>query len=348
MGAANSAQLPLRTVEILQSIVQAYIETGEPVASRTISRRWSHGQLSPASIRNIMADLSEDGYLDQPHTSSGRVPTEKAFRLYAQTLTHRSMPQAEMERVRVELGSAETVEDQVERSSHLLTELTRNVGIAAAIPNASQTLDQVELLPLSDSRVLMIVVTRDRMVRNRVVPVDHPMTQDELGSIRNYINRNFNGWNFSAIQGEIHRRLVEERAAFDETFRRLIVLYDKGLLDFGLTPEFHLEGASNLVGIELHLTREKMRELFRALEEKKRILHLLETFLDQPTGEVAVHVGLADIHPSMGELSLIGLSVTAPGGYSGRIAVLGPMRMNYGKVISTVLQVGRAFRSLPV
>jgi heat-inducible transcriptional repressor len=90
-----------------------------------------------------------------------------------------------------------------------------------------------------------------------------------------------------------------------------------------------------------------MRELFRALEEKKRILELLETFLDQPAGEIAVHVGLSDVHPSMGELSLIGLSVTAPGGYSTRIAVLGPMRMNYGRVISTVLQVGRVFRNLP-
>ena len=245
-------------------------------------------------------------------------------------------------------GPTESLEDQVERSSHLLTELTRNIGIAAAIPTANQTLDQIELLPLSEQRVLMIVVTRDRMVRNRVVPVDQPMGADELASIRNYVNRNFSGWNIGAIQGEIRRRLAEESAAFDETFKRLIVLYDKGLLDFELTPEFHLEGAANLVGFELHLTREKMRELFRALEQKKRILQLLETFLDQPSGEVAVHVGLEEVHPSMTELSLIGLSVTAPGGYSARIAVLGPMRMNYGRVISTVLQVGQAFRSRPV
>jgi heat-inducible transcriptional repressor len=186
------------------------------------------------------------------------------------------------------------------------------------------------------------------MVRNRVVTLDQEIGPDDLISIRNYINRNFSGWIMSAIHTELQRRLAEERAAYDETLKKLIVLYDKGMLDLDPTPEVHMEGASNLVGIEFHLTREKMRDLFRALEEKQRILHLLERFLEHASDEVAVHVGLGDEHPSMGELSLIGLNVALPGGISARIAVIGPMRMNYSKVISAVLQVGQAFRSLPV
>jgi heat-inducible transcriptional repressor len=348
MGAAKNPQLPSRAVEILHSIIRTYIESGEPVASRTISRRWARGQLSPASIRNIMADLSEEGFLEQPHTSAGRVPTEKAFRVYAQSLTGRPVPAADVERLRTEIGGAETVEDRMERSSHLLTEMTRNVGIAAAIPTAAQVLDQVELLPLADRRVLMIVVTRDRVVRNKVVALDEPMPQDELVSIRNYINRNFSGWDLGAIQIEIRRRLAEERAAYDQNFRKLLLLCDQGLLNPGLTPELHMEGASNLVGLELHLTREKMRELFHALEEKKRILEILEQFLHGPSDHVTVRVGLGEVHPSMGELTFIGLSVPAPGGFTARIAVLGPMRMNYSKAISAVVQVGRVFGSLPV
>ena len=347
MGVARQSQLPSRTVEILHSIVQTYIETGEPVASRTISRRWTHGRLSSATIRNVMADLSEDGYLAQPHTSAGRVPTEKAFQSYARTLATRTVATSEVTRAISELCSAETVEGRVEKSSHLLTALTHNVGIAAAIPTAGQTLDQVELMPLADHRVLMIVVTRDRMVRNRVVTLDEPLTQEDLTSIRNYINRNFSGWVLSAIHAELLRRLAEERAAYDETLKKLILLYDKGLLDLGVTAEIHMEGASNLVGVEFHLTHEKMRALFQALEEKKRILQLLEQFLEHPSDAVAVHVGLGAAHPSMDELSLIGLNVSLPGGMTARIAVLGPMRMNYGKVISAVLQVGQAFRSLP-
>jgi heat-inducible transcriptional repressor len=113
-----------------------------------------------------------------------------------------------------------------------------------------------------------------------------------------------------------------------------------------MAPEVHVEGASNLIGLDLHLTRERLRELFRALEQKKRILMLLDRFLEEPQGELAVRVGLADADPSMAELSLVGLTVTLPGGLSGKIAVLGPMRMNYQKAISAVLHVGQAFGSI--
>jgi heat-inducible transcriptional repressor len=225
--------------------------------------------------------------------------------------------------------------------------LTKNVGIAAAIPTATQTLDRVELLSVPDRRVLMIVVTRDRMVRDRLVMLDEAVSQDELNSIRNYINENFGGWVFSDIEAELRRRLEKESAVYDAILRKLAVFFGKGLLDLGLTPEVHMEGTSNLVGLDLHLTGEKMRELFRALEQKKKILQLLERFLERPNGEVGVQVGLGDVHPSMRQLSLIGICVSLPSGMSARIAVLGPMRMNYAKIISTVFHVGQTFRSLP-
>jgi heat-inducible transcriptional repressor len=194
----------------------------------------------------------------------------------------------------------------------------------------------------------MIVATRDGMVRHRVVHVDEQMLPGELASIRNYLNRDFSGWTLEAIQAELRRRMAAERAAYDATFKKLILLYDKGLLDLGLEPEVHMGGTSNLVGIELHLTRERMRELFRALEEKERILQLLERFLEGPSEDVTVRVGLGEVHPSMAGLALIGLNLPLSGGLSAKIAVLGPMRMNYSRVISAVLGVGEAFRSLPV
>src|SRR5579863_10779004 len=153
-----------RTQEILNSIVRAYIETGEPVGSRTISKR-RHDGLSPASSRNAMSDLADEGYLSQPHTSAGRIPTEKAFRYYVGSLAAGRFPTAEAQRVRAELSEADTVEGRVERSSHILTQLTHNVGIAAAMPTGGQVLDQIELIALSEGRILMILATRDRMVR---------------------------------------------------------------------------------------------------------------------------------------------------------------------------------------
>jgi heat-inducible transcriptional repressor len=333
-----------RHLAILHSVVQTYIETGEPVASRTVARRLRE-DLSPATIRNIMADLYEEGYLAQPHTSAGRIPTEKAFQSYVESLSQRRILSAELERLRRELSDLETMQARVERSSHILTEMTRGLGIAAAIPTPSQTLDQVELVSLPERRVLMIVATRDHMVRNRVVSVNQELHPDELQSIRNYLNQNFRGWLLSDIQRELDMRLKQESAAYDSILRRLNELYEKGLLELGLAPEVHFEGASNLVGIDLHLTKEKMRDLFRALEQKKKVLFLLDRFLEPRQGELAVRVGLSEAHPAMSELSIIGISVNLPSGLSGKIAVVGPMRMNYEKVISAVLHVGQAFGS---
>ncbi len=342
--------LTRRTIDVLHSIVESYIETGEPVASRTISRGYGDA-LSAASIRNVMADLYDEGYLSQPHTSAGRIPTAKAFRSYVenhvQSLGERRVLAPELQRLRAELGHLATTDARIERSSRILTQMTRSVSIAAAIPTSAQTLDQIELIALADRRVLMIVITRDQMVRNRVVALDEATSPEELISIRNYINRNFAGWKLSEVHIELRRRLDQESAAYDALLRKLTLLYANGLFEIDSSPEVHLEGASYLVGLDLHLTREKMRELFSALEEKKRILHLLERFLEQPDGELAFQVGLADVHPSMGELSLIGVSIALPGGMSAKIAVLGPTRMNYEKVISAVLHMGQAFQNIP-
>src|SRR6202051_812955 len=163
-----------RSREVLHEIVEAYIATGEPVASRSIARG-RRDPLSAASIRNVMADLDEEGYLIQPHTSAGRVPTEKAFRSYVQSLGIRKMVVAEIDRLRGQYGRLETMEQRIEYTSRTLTELTHGVGIAASIPRSNPALDQVELIALPERRVLMVVVTRDHQVRNRVVTLDESL-----------------------------------------------------------------------------------------------------------------------------------------------------------------------------
>ncbi|MEN6604078.1 MAG: heat-inducible transcriptional repressor HrcA [Bryobacteraceae bacterium] len=331
-----------RNAEILREIVHAYIQTGLPVASRTVSRR-RREPLSPASIRNVMADLADQGYLSQPHTSAGRVPTAKAFRLYACALSAEHVARAQVEYLLKLFSESASVEERIERSSHLLSELTKNVGIAAAAPALSQTLDQVELLPLADRRVLMVLVTQDRMVHNRVVALDEAVTHDELTSIRNYVNREFSGWTIDAIRAELERRLEEERAAYDALLTRLMLFCRKGLFDYEADQELHLEGAFTLLAADLDLTRERMRDLLRALEEKKRILKLLDSVLEQPAGQLGLQVGLGDTDPLMKDLSLVGLWVQLPGGLAAKIAVLGPMRMNYPRVMSAVRSVGQAF-----
>ncbi len=258
----------------------------------------------------------------------------------------RKLAAAEIDRLRAEIGRLDNLEQRVECTSRMLTEMTQSMSITAAIPSQRPALDHVELVSLPGGRVLMVVMTRDQQVNNRVVTLDEPSSPEELASIRNYINRNFAGWMLEDVRRGAGATAGSSwtAATYDAILKKLTVLYAKGLLDLGAGPEVHIEGASNLFAVDLHLTKEKTRELFRALEEKKRILELLDRFLEHPSGELAVHVGLAEIHPSMRELSLIGVPVMLPGGMSAVIAVLGPMRMNYRGVISAVQHMGQAFQ----
>ena len=197
----------------------------------------------------------------------------------------------------------------------------------------------------------MIVATRDRLVQNRVVTLERELTQDDLGTIRNYVNVNFAGWTLEKARAELLRRIEEERAVYDAVLQQLTLLCEKGLLVVDRDPQVEMDGTSWLIGLDLHLTRERMRDLFRALEEKKRVVALLDRFLESPRGDatlgqVGVHVGLEEAHPAMRELTLIGVTVDLPSGVRARIAVLGPMRMHYERVISAVQQIGRTFETL--
>lgn len=338
--------LSQRSVEILHAIVQTYVETGEPVASRTIARR-RKDRLSPATIRNIMSDLAEMGYLEQPHTSAGRIPTAKAFQHYAAAVAAGLREAPVGGRLRMELGPWATPDECVQQASHLLTSLTRNVGIAAAIPASAQTLDQIDLIRLPDQRILMIVVTRDGLVHNQVAHLPEPVTQDELQSIRNYVNQHFAGWSLRSIRAELDRLVSEERAVYDLLLRRLQLLHARGLLSFELPPRVYMEGASNLLGLDLHITRERLRELFRALEEKQKLIELLDQFLDAREEGLQVRIGLGEAHAALKDFALIGMTVEGPGGLETRLAVLGPMRMNYPRVMSAVVQLRSLLRSLP-
>lgn len=341
----SGRELSPREQTILHSIVRSYIETGEPVGSRTISRMRSLA-LSPATIRNVMADLADEGYLAQPHTSAGRIPTGKAFREFAGNVSARPLSALDRDRIFNQMASAETLQERVAIASRVMTEMTRNVGIAAALPPFAQELEHLELIALSDRRVLIIVATRDRMIRNRVVTLERAMTQEDLNQLRNYVNANFSGWMLERARAELLRRIEEERAMYDEVLRHLALLYQKGLLLSDTDTQLAMDGASYLVGLDLHLTRERMRELFRALEEKRHVVALLDRFLSPSQGQIGIHVGLEDAHPAMKDLTLIGLTIVQPSGLRTRIAVLGPMRMHYEKAVSTVLQIGRTFEIL--
>jgi heat-inducible transcriptional repressor len=332
-----------RAEQILESIVRTHIESGEPVASGNLSGHGRHG-FSAASIRNVMAELAERGYLSQAHASAGRIPTAKAYHHFVGGIGRGRVATAEVDRLRDMLLQSSTMEGRVQATSRLLTGLTHGIGIAAAIPASSLVVDHVELVPLASRKVLMVVITRDGLVRDQVVTLDEAMSPDELNSVRNFFEENYSGWTLMAIRTDLKRRLAAASNAYHQLLTRFATLYDRCLADTNLAPELYLDGAANLIEFELGATRERLGEIFRTLEEKQRIAQLLERFLEPP-GEVLFQIGLGDENPTLEPLSLIGVSMRMPGGLTSRFAVIGPLRMDYERAISAVRHVSRAFQT---
>jgi heat-inducible transcriptional repressor len=329
-----------REREILTAIVETFIATGEPVGSRTLSRVNREG-LSPASIRNVMADLSEAGYLEQPHTSAGRVPTPEAYKYYVEQLTGEAHLSHESQTIIEDsFHGISDVQEFMERTSHVLSLVSRNVGVAIATSGPKNALEHVYFSRLADQKVLAVVITRSGVVRDRVLRLD--IAQADLDVAARYINENFRGWTMDAMRAEISRRLEQERSEYDRLMSSLEQLYNQGALQTEQPSQIvYVEGASNLVANEQD--RERLQQLLRALEEKQKIIELLGAYVDAKQEAVRVVIGLDEALPSMRNLVLIGAPARVGGEVMGSLAVIGPTRIDYQHTITAVSYIARLF-----
>src|SRR5256886_16105586 len=217
-----------REREILTAIVETFISTGEPVGSRTLARSNREG-LSPASIRNVMADLSDSGFLEQPHTSSGRVPTTEAYRYYVEQITGKAkLAHEEESMISESLAGITDVQEFMERTSHVLSLISHNVGVTVATSGPKNALEHVYFSRLADQKVLAVLVTRSGLVRDRVLRLDLP--QSELDAAARFINENFRGWTMEALRTELARLLEQERSEYDRVMGSVEQLYRQGAL----------------------------------------------------------------------------------------------------------------------
>lgn len=330
----------IREREILTAIVETFIATGEPVGSRTLARSNREG-LSPASIRNVMADLSDAGFLEQPHTSAGRVPTTEAYRYYVEQLTGKATLSGEDESmIQNSLQGINDVQEFMERTSHVLSLISGNVGVAIATSGQKNALEHVYFSRLGDQKVLAVVVTRSGVVRDRILRLD--LSQADLDAAASFINGNFRGWTMEAMRGELARRIEQERNEYDRLMRSVEQLYRQGALA-GDDPAqvVYVEGAASLVASEDD--RQRLQQLLQMLEEKKKIVELLGAYLDAKQEAVRVVIGLDEAQPSMRNLVLIGAPARMGGDVMGSLAVLGPTRMDYQHTITAVSYIARLF-----
>ena len=338
-----------REREILTAIVETFIASGEPVGSRTLARSSREG-LSAATIRNVMADLAEAGFLEQPHASAGRVPTAEAYRYYVEQLSGEAHLSHENQSIIQDtLTGVTDVAEFMERTSHVLSLLSHSVGVTVATTGPRNALEHVYFSRLSEQKVLAVVVTRSGVVRDRMLRLDIP--QADLDLAARYINDNFRGWTMGDMRAELARRLEQERGEYDRMMKSIEQLYQQGALaSSDDTQAVFVEGAANLVSN--HVTgeegRQRLQEMLRTLEEKEKVVKLLGAYLDTRQEAVRVVIGLDEALPSssMQNFVLIGAPARVGGEVMGSLAVIGPTRLDYQHTMSAVSYIARLFDKL--
>jgi heat-inducible transcriptional repressor len=336
-----------REREILTAIVETFIASGEPVGSRTLARSSREG-LSAATIRNVMADLADAGFLDQPHASAGRVPTAEAYRYYVEQLSGEAHLSHENQSIIQDtLTGVTDVEEFMERTSHVLSLISHSVGVTVATAGPRNALEHVYFSRLSDQKVLAVVVTRSGVVRDRVLRLDIP--QSDLDLAARYINENFRGWTMDDMRAELARRLEKERSEYDRLMKSIEQLYQQGALaSSDDTQAVFVEGAANLVmnNVTGQEDRQRLQEMLRTLEEKEKVVKLLGAYLDTRQEAVRVVIGLDEALPSMQNFVLIGAPARVGGEVMGSLAVIGPTRLDYQHTMSAVSYIARLFDKL--
>lgn len=358
---ADAERVTARQRAILTAVVESYIETGEPVGSGTVARLQMPdvSGMSPATIRNEMAELADAGLLEQPHTSAGRIPTARAFRMYVEQLSGGTNPRVNprIDAARLPAPSRRQIDSSfvglagvqavLERTSHVLATLSSGVGVAIAAAAEGDMLEHVHFSRLAAARVLAVVVTRSGMVRDRVLALDRDLTLRELETAANFLNENFRGWSVERVRSEIARMLERERSEYQLLLNSVQQLWVKAVPESDVPMQtVYVEGVANLLGSQgmgSYEDRERLREVLAALEAKQRLVELLNAYIDARQESVRVVFDLEEQAPEMAGLVLIAAPARMGGENRGTVGVIGPKRMHYENTMNAVGYIAQVF-----
>ena len=341
-------ELDRRDEEVLEAIVRSYIQTGEPVGSRTISLRSREG-LSAATIRNVMADLEDKTLLTQPHTSAGRVPTDLAYRVYVDSLMKaQRLPPTEERLIESSLGESHSEVSELFASvSRVLSRLSRHMGVVVTPHIARVRLRDLEFVRMAPHRVLVVMVGASGVIYNKMVEIPEDHDQEKLDAIGRRLTKEFRGHTMPEVRDIILERMSEEKASFGALLRDALSVARAGLEivpeEAGRLGEVFVDGTANLLSEPEFSSADRLQSLVRTIEEKHELLRLLNGCLEQhPTG-VRVMIG-SEVHsPDMSDCTLIAAAYGTEGQTLGALGIIGPTRMEYAHAIALVESVARLF-----
>jgi heat-inducible transcriptional repressor len=291
-----------------------------------------------------MASLSDAGLLDQPHTSAGRIPTARAFRLYVEQLSGparlTALTPERRDQIEISFAGVSSSQQFLERTSHVLALISSGVGVALASTAEAHALEHIHFSRLATGRVLAVVVTKSGLVMDRVLTLDRDLSHAELEVSARFLNENFHGWSIELVRTELARRMEQERNEYDRLMQSVNELWRKGALDAdGSLQTIFVEGVANLLASELD--RARLRQMLSALEAKQRMVELLNAYVDANQQTVRVVVGLEEAIPEMQDLVLIGAPARLGSGNFGALAVIGPTRMQYQEAMNAVSYIAQ-------
>ena len=323
-----------RSQNILEAIVEDYISSAEPVGSRAISRKHNFN-LSPASVRNVMADLEEMGLLCSPHTSSGRIPTGKGFQYYIDTLLEvRDLNRDERQYLRNSYRFKNMrMEDVMQEVGRVLSGLSQYTGLVMAPKFISTVFRQIEFIRLSQGRLLAIYVSETGLVQNKVIEADPSLTAQDLEHISNYLNSELNGMSIQDIRAKLNEELHKGRVEYDQLKKQALSLSCAALQD-EVEDLVYVSGASLMLGQPEFSTPEQMKRLIQSLESKKLLIEMLDRA--QSVEGVQIFVGSESSDVDLQGCSLITSNFSNQKGAIGTLGVIGPVRMNYSQVVPIV------------
>ena len=323
-----------RDRKILQAIILDYIQTAEPVGSRTVSKKYKMG-LSPATIRNVMSDLEETGFLSQPHTSAGRVPTDRAFRFYVDSILRvGKLSRVERDRIESSLQDEKLdINEMMKRASSLLSLLSKQTGVVLVPRFGSNIFKHIEFIKLREKKILVIIVSQSGEVQNKLIESDEVMVQDELDKYSKYLTEIMGGLSLGEAKRRIVEEMKQEKVLFDKLMYRALQLSQKALEDEA-EGEVYIEGQTNIIQSPEFADLEKMRALLLAFEEKTKIVKLLDKALS--TQGIQIFIGAENEFNEMRDCSVIAAPYAKENFTLGTLGVIGPMRMDYSVIIPIV------------
>jgi heat-inducible transcriptional repressor len=331
-----------RNRQILADIVRTYIETGEPVSSRAISRRFEE-ILSTATIRNVMADLEDGGLLYQPHTSAGRVPTAAAYRFFAQEIASQAtLTVDDRDWIRREFAGAKTSAEITERAGHVLAEVSNGLGIIVSQPLGKTVLEHTRMWLLPDGRVVVVLVSPGGNTRDKILRPQRRFSQPELDATADFLNRHYSGWTLEAIRADLLQKLALERERYEGLISGALTLCDPIALGDESALHVHVEGTAQIVGTAEFANQAQLRDVLAAIEEKHRLVTMLNACIETPE-PVHVQIGVKEISESGENLAVISAPYTRNDEVQGSLGVLGPTRMHYERAMTAVAYVAQLF-----